>query len=325
MASFPTVFETINDIGMPEINWLLKRTKEIKSLIKSDSLGFQTFFQTTNKIVACTFFEEHSTRTKLSFTRALQLLGAKFINFDSGTSSLKKGESLRETFLTLKAMGVNICIFRCPQSEGLSPFKHKAPFKLINAGDGMNEHPTQALLDLFTMTEENFDQLEGKTVAIVGDCLHSRVSHSLSRLLPQFGMKVLLVGPEEFLPVSEQLPGVEFCRDRDEAIKKCDLLYLLRIQTERHRRSDLLEIDSYIERYGVTLDHLKKLGREIPLYSPGPANIGVEIDEAAISSNLFVGHRQVENGVYMRMAIIEAMCSLNKENVNELPGGIRTI
>lgn len=311
MDRFPTVLESVRDLNAEQIHWLLGRTQEFKK--ESKTLSPQNFSarglcrELRAPIVACTFFAEHSTRTKLSFTRGLQLLGAEFLNFDSGTSSLKKGESLRETFYTIKAMGVNLLIFRCPVSFGLAPFKAQPPFSIINAGDGKNEHPTQALLDLFTMLEQEKD-LKGKKIAIIGDIEHSRVSHSLIHLLPLFGAKVVLVGPRFFWPKNPPGPHVEFCESRDEAIKKCDLLYLLRIQTERHAEAELpFSLPEYVKEFGVSYQHLKKIGRLIPLYSPGPANIGVEIDEEAIQSELFVGHTQVENGVFMRMSIMEAM------------------
>jgi len=304
MAHFPKVLETIEDLNPHQIEWLLNRAKEFKTRIKNNTLAQDPFFQNPPNIVSCTFFEEHSTRTKLSFMRALQLLKAQNLNFDSGSSSLKKGESIRETFLTIKSMGVNLCIYRSPSSHALSSFKQNPPFKLINAGDGMNQHPTQALLDLFTMLELE-QTLENKQVTIIGDCRHSRVTHSLIRLLPQYGAKVLLIGPPEFLMETSEFPGVQSNTCLTDALTSSDILYLLRIQSERHTQN--FELDNYVQNYGITDALLSSLSKIPAIYSPGPANVGVEIDDQTIQGPHFRGHIQVENGVYMRMAIIQAM------------------
>jgi aspartate carbamoyltransferase catalytic subunit len=253
---------------------------------------------------------------------AIRRLGGLYLDFNAETSSLKKGESLEETFLTLFYQGVNLCVFRSSVSHQLSHFRENLPIKLVNGGDGVNEHPSQALLDLFTLMELSPD-LKGKTISIIGDNIHSRVAHSLIKLLPQFGMKIILSGPAEYIPSIESLPpGVELSTNRDETVLKSDFIYLLRIQKERHEGKKNQHFDNYLETHGVSLELLKKLNKLIPVLHPGPANIGVELDHALIKSSLYKGYQQVENSIPMRMAIIEAMLLNNDQNIGKVNGEI---
>jgi len=200
MASFPSLLESISDLNRPHIDSLLTRAKFFKDNPHLTPLN------STPKPIIATSFLENSTRTKHSFAVAIRRLGGLYLDFNAETSSLKKGESLEETFLTLFHQGINLCVFRSSVSHQLGQFRDQLPIKLINGGDGVNEHPTQALLDLFTLLELD-GNLNGKTLSIFGDIIHSRVAHSLMKLLPQFGMKVLLSGPTEYLPpANEKLP-----------------------------------------------------------------------------------------------------------------------
>lgn len=314
MNSFPSLLESINDLSKIQIDGLLSLTSKFKTR-ESESHLF-----TYRRPIIATSFLENSTRTKHSFAIAIQKMGAMYLDFNAETSSLKKGESLEETFLTLFNQGVNLCIFRSNISHQLSQFRESPPIKIINGGDGVNEHPTQALLDLYTLFELS-PELEGKTIAIFGDNIHSRVGHSLIKLLPQFGMKVILCGPKHFLPEQNSLPaGVELSTDRDETIKKCDFLYLLRIQKERHQNQIELSDSDYLNTYGVSLEHLKKMQKLIPVLHPGPANIGVELDNHLIKSSLYNGYLQVQNSVPMRMAIIQSMLLNNDKNIGNIHG-----
>jgi len=315
MNSFPSLLESISDLDKLQIDALLSLASKFKHR-ESES----TLFTYKRPIIATSFLE-NSTRTKHSFAIAIQKLGAMYIDFNAETSSLKKGESLEETFLTLFNQGVNLCIFRGSVSHQLSQFRENPPIKLINGGDGVNEHPTQALLDLFTLIEME-PNLEGKTLAIFGDNIHSRVGHSLCKLLPLFGMKVILCGPKHFLPEQKQLPvGVAWSDNRDETLAKCDYIYLLRIQKERHdpevAASDSID---YHNTFGVTLDQLKRMNKLIPVLHPGPANIGVELDHALIKSSLYKGYEQVQNSIPMRMAIIQSMLVNNDKNIGIING-----
>ena len=313
MASFPSLLESIDDLSLEQIEVLISRSLHFKHNPQLSP------FNTTPKPIIATSFLENSTRTKHSFAVAINRLGAHHLDFNAETSSLKKGENLEETFLTLFYQGVNLCIFRSSVSNQLSHFKQSPPIKIINGGDGINEHPTQALLDLLTLLEHSAD-LKGKTISIIGDIIHSRVAHSLIKLLPMYGMKIIFCGPKNFIPEDySNLMNVEVLTDRNEAIKKSDFIYLLRIQKERHNNS-CQTLDSYHETFGVSLDLLKKLNKLIPVLHPGPANIGVEIDSSLIKSSLYKGYQQVENSIYMRMAIIEAMLLNNDSNIGIING-----
>ncbi len=314
MNSFPSILESISDLNKIQIDGLLSLSSKFKHRDSESNLF------TYRRPIIATSFLENSTRTKHSFAIAVQRLGAMYIDFNAETSSLKKGESLEETFLTLFNQGVNLCVFRSSVSYQLSEFKEAPPIKIINGGDGVNEHPTQALLDLFTLLELAQD-LTGKTLAIFGDNIHSRVGHSLIKLLPLFGTKVILCGPKNFLPEKSALPpGVEWSDNRDETLLKCDFIYLLRIQKERHDSSIISSDADYHARYGVSLELLKKMNKLIPVLHPGPANIGVELDHALIKSSLYQGYLQVQNSVPMRMAIIQSMLVNNDKNIGIIHG-----
>jgi aspartate carbamoyltransferase catalytic subunit len=322
MNSFPSLLESITDLNKIQIDRLLSLTSKLKHRDSESNL-----FNYRKPIIATSFLE-NSTRTKHSFAIAIHKLGGFYIDFNAETSSLKKGESLEETFLTLFNQGVNLCIFRSSISHQLSQFRESPPIKIINGGDGTNEHPTQALLDLFTLQELSLD-LNGKTLAIFGDIIHSRVAHSLMKLLPLYGMKIILCGPEIFLPQKSEISeGIEISTNREETLLKCDFIYLLRIQKERHQSNginqasfeDLNFFENYLEKYGISLDLLKKINRTIPVLHPGPANIGVELDMPLIKSNLYQGYRQVQNSIPMRMAIIQSMLLNNDKNIGNVNG-----
>lgn len=320
MISFPSVFESIDDLTKPQIEGLLSLSKKFK-----DRDSESTFFTYKRPIIATSFLE-NSTRTKHSFAIAIQKLGAMYIDFNAETSSLKKGESLEETFLTLYHQGVNLCVVRTSVSHQFQEFKNNPPIKIINGGDGINEHPTQALLDLLTLSDlvNGVQNLEGKTISIIGDLIHSRVGHSLIKLLPQFGMNIILCGPEEYLPNNEEFHSydskIKIKHDRDEAILKSDFIYSLRIQKERHEKTNPAIYDNFNKTHGINLEHLKKMNKIIPVLHPGPCNIGVELDQALVKSSLYQGHFQVFNSVPMRMAIIQAMLNNNDKNIGNIHG-----
>ncbi|MEC7276030.1 MAG: aspartate carbamoyltransferase catalytic subunit [Bdellovibrionota bacterium] len=306
MQNFPSVFESIKDLNKGHIDGLLKLAGKFKGFAH-DWQGLPIPF--IKRPIIATSFLENSTRTKHSFAIAIKNLGATYIDFNADTSSLKKGESLEETLHTLHCQGVDLCIIRTNISQEMAQFKEKPPVRIINGGDGTHQHPTQALLDLFTMMEIGLD-LEGKTISIIGDTAHSRVCHSLLDLLPQFGAKIILCGPTECLPSEEEMksyPGVVLSTDVDEAISQSDLLYLLRIQKERHKGSEVNYYETYPEKYGVSVERLERLGKKIPVFHPGPANVGVEISKDLMLSPFYFGYEQVHNSIFMRMAIIQAV------------------
>ena len=249
---------------------------------------------------------------------AAKKIGAEYLDFDAERSALKKGETLEETLSTLAAQGVDLCILRTSVSEALAPFKDNPPLKIINAGDGVHQHPTQAILDLLTIIEIGFS-LQGKTISILGDVRHSRVTHSLIDLLPQYGAKILLCGPEPFLPKEAFPPGfpIEITMNKDGALERADLLYLLRIQNERHHPEEMAGklFKNYAEDYGVDLEDLRRHRKKIPIFHPGPVNVGVEMSKYLLKAPYYFGYEQVQNSIYARMAIIQAILQNNDHRV----------
>ena len=307
MNTFPSILEGIQDLDKKHINHLLSRTDNLKN-------GQPARLPLQKTLAVATSFLEHSTRTKHSFAMAIKRLGGFHIDFTAENSSLKKGESLEQTLLTLFYQGIDICVIRSSQSHLLEQFKEKPPIKIINGGDGQNQHPTQALLDLFTIKEQ-FGDLNGKVVTIVGDCRHSRVTHSLIDLLPLFGVKLYLCGPREFLPPKDENDQFEFIENLDQALEISDMIYLLRIQSERHDSKGPIDKTTYHKKWGINKEKLIKHGKVLPIYHPGPANIGFEVSNEIINSEIWMAHKQVINSVYMRMAIIEAIICNNDFNI----------
>ena len=302
MLKFPSILENIEDLNKDQIDALMHRTLDFE-------LNKPTKLPIHKKISIVTSFLENSTRTKLSFAMAIKNLGGHYIDFNMEASSLKKGESLEQTFLTLYYQGINLCILRTSESHLLKQFKKRPPIKIINAGDGTNQHPTQALLDLYTL-KKLFKNLKNITLAIIGDCKHSRVAHSLFKLLPEYGINIILAGPSEFMPKDQKFKQVDSI---DEAILQSDALYMLRIQNERHEeKAYSFQGSDYHQKWGINKNRFQSLAKKIPVLHPGPANIDVEVDQEIVDSELWTAHKQVENSVFMRMAIIELMI-LNKD------------
>lgn len=313
MQNFPSVFESIKDIGPKHVQGLLSLARDFKRYSR-DWEGLPIPF--IKRPIIATSFLENSTRTKHSFAISIHKMGATYIDFNAETSSLKKGETLEETFMTLNCQGVDLCIIRTAISNELTPFKKNPPIKIINGGDGTHQHPTQALLDLLTIQEMGME-FEGKTMAIIGDNVHSRVGHSLIDLLPMVGMKIILCGPKHYLPTEIQHPNVTLTDNVDEAISNSDIVYLLRIQKERHGKDDSATYETYPQKYGVDVARLKRLGKKIPVLHPGPANVGVEISDDLIRSPYYFGYEQVKNSIYMRMAIMQAVLQNNDRRIGQ--------
>lgn len=317
MNNFPSVLESIKDLGIQQIEGLLS----LAAKFKTREVDNPPFIK--KRPIIATSFLENSTRTKHSFAIAIQRLGCMYIDFNAETSSLKKGESLEETLLTLHCQGVDACIIRTDVSRELAKFKDRPPLKIINGGDGIHEHPTQALLDLFTL-KELMPDLSGKTITIIGDVVHSRVGHSLIHLLPLFGMKIILCGPAQCLPAQSDYPTLEITTDLEEAVKKSDVLYTLRIQKERHKGLDSSYYDSYHQTHGISLAKLASFKCDfLPVLHPGPANIGVELSLDLMRSKNYQGYLQVENSIPMRMAIIQSILNNNDKNIGR-PHGERS-
>ncbi|MEO6835150.1 MAG: aspartate carbamoyltransferase catalytic subunit [Candidatus Tumulicola sp.] len=251
-------------------------------------------------------FFEQSTRTFTSFNLAELRLGADVVNLSPKDSSLEtKGETLEDTGITLGAMGIGVLVVRHPEAG----FPHRIALSfdghVINAGDGAHAHPTQALLDIYTLIEE-FENLAERTVAIVGDIAHSRVAHSTIRGLQRMGANVVLVGPECFLPADYATEGISIERDFDAIVPRADAVILLRIQRERFAEMPMSD-EEYVAAYRLDERRLKNVRDDAVIMHPGPYNRGVELDDCVLE---FAGWRyakQVHHGVAIRMAVLDLL------------------
>jgi len=248
-------------------------------------------------------FLENSTRTRISFELAAKRLSADVINFGAGGSSVAKGESLKDTALTLQAMGADAIVVRHSSSGSPLQLTRWVDAHVLNAGDGTHEHPTQALLDLYTMREKH-GRLDGLRVAIVGDVLHSRVAWSLSIGLVTVGAEVTLVGPPTLIPPEAPAWGVEVSYDLDGVIPKLDVCYMLRVQRERQRLEYFPSVREYARLFGLTTDRAAMLPETALIMHPGPMNRGVEIDSDVADRPASVIEEQVTNGIAIRMALL---------------------
>jgi aspartate carbamoyltransferase catalytic subunit len=252
-------------------------------------------------------FFETSTRTRTSFELAGKRLGADVINMSVSTSSIKKGETLIDTAVTLNAMHPDLMVVRHPDSGAVSLLSEKVNGAVINGGDGSHEHPTQALLDALTIRRRR-GRLEGLLVAICGDILHSRVARSNIHLLNTMGARVRAVAPPTLLPTAIERMGVEVFHDMRVGLEDCDIVMMLRVQTERMQGTFLPSVREYFHFYGLDYDKLGAAKPDALIMHPGPMNRGVEIDsEVADDYGRSVIHEQVEMGVAVRMACLEIL------------------
>ena len=255
------------------------------------------------KTVVSLFFED-STRTRLSFETAAKRLSADTMTFSASTSSVKKGESLRDTVETITAMGIDAIVVRHKSSGVPQRIAGWIDASIINAGDGWHEHPTQALLDAFTLRRHRGDSFAGMKVAIVGDIKHSRVARSNVKALSALGAEVTLVGPPTLMPPDLEGWPVKVSYDLDEVLPDSDVLYVLRIQRERQEEALFPSLREYATRYGVTSERLARLPADSLVMHPGPTNRGVEIDALVADDPRSVINEQVANGVAVRMAVL---------------------
>jgi aspartate carbamoyltransferase catalytic subunit len=249
-------------------------------------------------------FFEASTRTATSFTLAEQRVGADVISFAPGASSLGKGETIADTAVTLRAIGVRVIVVRHPESGFPRRLAESFDGHIVNAGDGTHAHPTQALLDLMTLRHDA-GRLEGLRVAIVGDILHSRVARSNIVGMRMLGVDVTLVGPRTLLPETFAAEGVRIERDFDAVLPHVDAIMMLRIQRERIVSGLLPSLDDYIRRFQLNRTRLARLPREAVILHPGPYNRGVELTDEVLDDPRSRYVTQVSNGVFVRMAVLE--------------------
>ncbi len=251
-------------------------------------------------------FYENSTRTRISFEIAAKRLSADVINFASGGSSVSKGEGLKDTALTLQAMGADAIVIRHSSSGAPHTLSRWVSASVINAGDGTHEHPTQALLDLFTI-REHFPSFEGLRVAIVGDILHSRVARSGTLALTKVGAQVTLVAPPTLIPPEAEAWGAAVSYDLDQVLPKLDVCYLLRVQRERQRQQFFPSVREYARRWGLSRERVAALPEGALIMHPGPMNRGVEIASDVADLPQSVITDQVTNGIAIRMSLLYLM------------------
>lgn len=254
-------------------------------------------------ITIANLFFENSTRTKLSFELAEKRLSADVINFSASQSSVKKGETLIDTVNNILAMKVDLIVMRHPNPGAALFLSKNVDACIINAGDGTHEHPTQALLDAYSLKEKLGD-LKGKKIAIVGDILHSRVALSNIYALKILGAELQVCGPKSLIPKHIEALGVKMSTDLIQTLKWCDAVNMLRIQNERMNLEYFPSTREYAQLYGLDAKKITKLKKEILLLHPGPINRGVEITSDVADSKNAIILDQVENGVAIRMAII---------------------
>lgn len=299
----------IKTLNKEDINLILERSHYYKHLTK-EGRSFAPVLE--NKTIANLFFEP-STRTRMSFEKAAINLGGKVINFDSSSSSVQKGETLLDTARTVESLGVEALVIRHPLAGAPSQVAGEVGTPVINAGDGCHEHPTQALLDLFTIKDIK-GSLDGLKVFIVGDVLHSRVVRSNIWAFLKMGIEITVVGPYTLMPPGLEEMGIKVKPCLDEELRQADIIYLLRMQKERQQGGLFPTIKEYKKFYGITQDSLKNVKAKGIIMHPGPVVPGIEIEDILTRSPQSVIQEQVKNGVFVRMALLELMLSGEVKN-----------
>ena len=290
------------DLSREEIELILNTAQPMKDIIQRDIKKVPTL---RGKALVTVFYE-NSTRTRTSFEIAGKYLSADTVNLGVSTSSVQKGESLRDTIKTLEVMGFDVMIIRHSMSGTPHYIARNTKMSVINAGDGTNEHPTQALLDLFTIREHK-GHLDGLKVAIVGDIRHSRVARSNIYGLKKVGNEVRVVGPATLLPPGLDRLGVKWYYSLEEALQGVDVINVLRIQRERQQVGFFPSLDEYANLYMLKGEHLHLAKKDVLVLHPGAMNRGVEISSQIADGVQAVINEQVTNGVAVRMAILYLM------------------
>lgn len=297
----------IKDLTPVDIGLILDTASGFKDVLERDIKKVPPL---RGKTVVNLFFEP-STRTRTSFELAAKRLSADVINFSVPTSSVVKGETLKDTALTIQALGADFVVIR-HSSAGVPHFLSKIlKISIINAGDGANEHPTQALLDLFTILSHK-KKIKGLTVAIVGDIAHSRVARSNIYGLTKLGAKVRVICPPTLRPAEIDSLGVDVFDSMEQGIKDADVIMALRLQLERQSKGFLPSLEEYFNLYGLTKKRLKLAKDNAIVMHPGPMNRGVEIESEVADSRQSVILEQVTNGLAVRMAVLYILAGVEK-------------
>ena len=294
----------IKDLTKADIDLIFSTADEFKDVINRPIKKVPSL----RDITIANLFFENSTRTKLSFELAEKRLSADVINFSSASSSVKKGETLVDTVNNILSMKVDMVVMRHPNPGAHQFLSRNIDARIINAGDGAHEHPTQALLDSYSIREK-FGEVQGKKVVIVGDILHSRVALSNIYALKKLGAEVMVCGPATLIPKYIGSLGVKVEYDLQKALDWCDVANMLRIQLERQDSKFFPSIREYTMQYGLSMFHLNNLKKEIVVMHPGPINRGVEVTSEVADSNQSIILNQVENGVAVRMAVLYLLAS----------------
>ncbi|WP_337044859.1 aspartate carbamoyltransferase catalytic subunit [Emticicia sp. 17c] len=289
----------IKDLTANDIQLILETAKEFKEVINRPIKKVPSLRDVT---IANVFFE-NSTRTRLSFELAEKRLSADVVNFSASGSSVKKGETLLDTVNNILAMKVDMIVMRHSSPGAPHYLSKRIKANIVNAGDGTHEHPTQALLDSFSM-QEKLGDLAGKKIAIIGDILHSRVALSNIFCLQKLGAEITICGPNTLLPKYIGEIGVRISHSVKETLQWCDVANVLRIQLERQQIKYFPSLREYSLYFGINKQMLDELDKEIVLMHPGPINRGVELSSDAADSHHSIILDQVENGVAVRMAVL---------------------
>jgi aspartate carbamoyltransferase catalytic subunit len=291
----------IEELDRAEIEAILARAKDFQPV---QSLTLKKLDQLRGKMIVNLFYEA-STRTRTSFEIAAKRLGADAISITASGSSVSKGESLVDTLNTLAAMRPDAIVMRHAASGAPHFLARHLPTPIINAGDGTHEHPTQALLDARTILDRR-SRLEGLKVAIIGDIAHSRVARSNVHLLSKFGVEIVLCGPASLLPVelAQLAPGVRLTTDIRDAIREADVIMMLRVQLERQHEA-AFPASEYFQFYGLRLEHMDLAKPDAIVMHPGPINRGRELSSEVADFSRSLILNQVENGIAVRMAVLE--------------------
>jgi len=292
----------IKDLSKEEILEVLDTAKEMKKILNGEK-----YSQILKGKTVVTIFFEPSTRTRLSFEMAAKYLGAHYGNIEVATSSVAKGESLIDTIRTVEMMKADVIITRHNMSGAPHLMAKYTNASIINAGDGINEHPTQALLDMMTIREKK-KSFEGLKVAIIGDIMHSRVARSNIWGLKKMGAEVRVAGPSTLMPPAIEKLGVKAYYNVEEAIEGADVVMGLRIQLERQKSGLFPSIDEYREYFGINKERMKLAKPDAILMHPGPINRNVELTSEAANDKYSVIEEQVTNGVAVRMALLKILC-----------------
>jgi aspartate carbamoyltransferase catalytic subunit len=294
----------IKDLNKKDIELIFSAADNFKDVINRPIKKVPSL----RDITVANLFFENSTRTKLSFELAQKRLSADIINFASGSSSVKKGETLIDTVNNILAMKVDMVVMRHPNAGAAKFLSENVNAVIVNAGDGAHEHPTQALLDAFSIREK-LGEVKGKKVVIIGDILHSRVALSNIFCLKKLGAEVMVCGPTTLIPKYIGELGVKVEHDLQKALQWCDVANVLRIQFERQDTKFFPSVREYVMMYGLTRERLDGLKKNIVIMHPGPINRGVELSSEIADSAHSIILDQVENGVAVRMAVMYLLAS----------------